>query len=48
MTRAATPEEAAANYANAVLASLLDATLAAEKTAAAAAAAEAVQPITVE
>lgn len=48
VTRAATPEEAAANYANAVLASLLGATLAAEKAAAAAAAADAVQPIIVE
>ena len=47
VTRPATPEEAAANYARSILASLLDATVAYEKAAAAAAAAEAVAPITV-
>lgn len=47
VTRPATPEEAAANYANAVLASLLDATLAHEKAAAAEAAAQSVAPIVV-
>lgn len=45
VTRAATPEETAANYAKAVLASLLNETVAFEKAAAAKAAADAVQPI---
>ncbi len=47
VTRPATPEEAAANYANAILASLLDATVAYEKAEAAKAAADGVAPITV-
>lgn len=47
VTRVATPEEAAANYAQAVLASLLDATVAFEKAEAAKAAAESVAPISI-
>jgi hypothetical protein len=45
VTRPATPEETAANYARAVLDSLLTATVAHEKALAAAAAADAVAPI---
>jgi len=45
VTRPATPEETAEKYARAVLASLLDATVAYEKAIAAAAAAEGVAPI---
>lgn len=48
VTRPATPEETAANYAKAILASLLDATVAFEKAAAAAAAADAIPPIQVQ
>jgi len=47
VTRPATPEETAANYAQAVLASLLEQTVAHEKAEAARAAAEAVAPIQV-
>jgi hypothetical protein len=47
VTRLATAEEAAANYARATLATLLDATLAHEKAEAARAAAESVAPIAV-
>ena len=45
VTRPATPEETAANYARAILASLLDQTVAYEKAEAARAAADAVAPI---
>ena len=45
VTRPATPDETAANYARAVLASLLEATVHFEKAQAAAAAADAVAPI---
>jgi hypothetical protein len=46
VTRPATPEETASNYARAILASLLDQTVAWEKAQAAAAAAGAIAPIT--
>lgn len=45
VTRPATPEETAANYARAILADLLNQTVAREKAMAAAAAADAVAPI---
>lgn len=48
VTRPATPEETAENYAKAILTQLLGETVNWEKAAAAAAAAEAVQPIIVE
>ena len=47
VSRPATPEETAANYAKAILASLLEQTVSFEKAAAAAAAAESVPPIQV-
>lgn len=46
VTRPATPEETAANYANAILAQLLAETVAHEKAEAARIAAEAISPIT--
>ena len=48
VTRAATPEETAANYARAILSQLLSETVAHEKAQAAAAAADTVPPITVQ
>ena len=48
VTRPATPEETAANYAKAILAQLLEQTVAHEKAEAAKAAAEAVAPIAVQ
>ena len=48
VTRAATPEETAANYAKAVLSQLLSETVAYEKALAASAAADAITPIGIE
>lgn len=48
VTRPATPEETASNYARSILASLLDQTVAFERAQAAQAAADTVPPITVQ
>jgi hypothetical protein len=48
VTRPATPEETAANYARSILASLLEQTVAFERTQAAKIAAESVAPIAVQ